>query len=61
MSIPMVRKRLPDGSLGPLEPAFPEVVNIDPNVLMLLEAIVGLQEQMMMQQIEIDQLKGGSE
>ena len=61
MSIPMVRKRLPDGSLGPLEPAFPELVNIDPNVLMLLEAIVGLQEQMMMQQIEIDQLKGGGE
>ena len=57
----MVRKRLPDGSLGPLEPAFPELVNIDPNVLMLLEAIVGLQEQMMMQQIEIDQLKGGGE
>ena len=57
----MVRKRLPDGTLGPLEPAFPEVVNIDPTTLMLLEAIAGLQEQVMLQQVEIDQLKGGGE
>ncbi len=61
MSTPMVRKRQPDGTLGPLEPAFPEVVNIDPIVLMLSEAIAGLQEQVMMQQEEINQLKGGAE
>ena len=61
MNTPMVRKRLPDGTLGPLEPAFPEVVNIDPTTLMLLEAIAGLQEQVMLQQVEIDQLKGGGE
>ena len=61
MSTPMVRKRLPDGSLGPLEPAFPDVVNIDPIILMLTEAIAGLQEQVLLQQVEIDQMKGGGE
>ena len=61
MSIPMVRERLADGSLGPLKPVFPEEVNIDPTTLMLLEAIAGLQEQVMLQQGEIDQLKGGGE
>ncbi|MEK5070692.1 hypothetical protein [Sporosarcina sp. FSL K6-1508] len=61
MNTPQVRLRLPDGSLGPLQDAFPEVVNIDPIVLMLLEAIAGLQEQVMLQQGEIDQLKGGGE
>ena len=57
----MVRKLLPNGDLGPLEPAFPEVVNIDPAVLMLLEAVAGLQEQILLQQDEINQLKGGGE
>lgn len=61
MSVPMVRRIQPDGEYGPLEPAFPELVNIDPTILMLLEAIVGLQEQVLMQQGEIDQLKGGGE
>lgn len=61
MSIPMVRKRLPDSSLGPLEPAFPEVVQIDETILYLLEAIAGQQEQIMMMQQEIEQLKGGAE
>lgn len=54
-----IRKRLPDGTFGPLEEVFPS--QIDPTILMLLEAIAGLQEQMMMQQIEIEQLKGGGE
>ncbi|QNK87735.1 hypothetical protein H7992_21620 [Sporosarcina sp. resist] len=57
----MVRKLLPNGDLGPLEPAFPEVVNIDPAILMLTEAIAGLQEQVILQQVEIDELKGGGE
>lgn len=61
MSTPMVRKRLPDGSLGPLEPAFPDVVNIDPIILMLTEAIAGLQEQVLLQRVEIDLMKGGGE
>ena len=61
MKTVMVQIRQPDGALGPLEPAFPDVINIDPTVLMLLEAVVGLQEQIMMQQIEIDQMKGGGE
>lgn len=61
MSIPMVKKRLPDGTLGPLESAFPVVVNIDPIILMLTVAIAGLQEQVILQQEEINQLKGGGE
>lgn len=54
MSIPMMKKRLPDGTLGPLEPAFPDLVNIDPIILMLTEAIAGLQEKIMLQQEEIN-------
>ncbi|WP_060210301.1 hypothetical protein [Sporosarcina koreensis] len=58
----MVRRKQPDGSYGPLEPAFPEVPeNMDPNMLILYEAVAGMQEQIMMQQEEIDRLKGGAE
>ncbi|MEK4712226.1 hypothetical protein [Sporosarcina sp. FSL K6-5500] len=56
-----IRKRLPDGTFGPWEDAFPGDVKVDPTILMLLEAIAGLQEQVMMQQEEINQLKGGGE
>ena len=56
-----IRKRLPDGALGPWEDAFPSDVKVDPMILMLTEAIAGLQEQVMMQQVEIEQLKGGAE
>ncbi|WP_153732519.1 hypothetical protein [Sporosarcina obsidiansis] len=62
MSVPLVRRRLPDGSLGPLEPAFPEMtVQMDPAMLILYEAVAGLQEQVVMQQEEIERLKGGAE
>jgi len=57
----MVQIRQPNGALGPLEPAFPEVVHIDETVLMLLEAVAGQQEQIMIMQTEIEQLKGGGE
>lgn len=61
MSRQKIRRRMPDGSLGPEEDAFPEVVYIDPFILMLTEAVAGLQEQVIMQQAEIEQLKGGDE
>lgn len=61
MSVPMVRRIQPNGEYGPLEPAFPQVVNIDPIILMLTEAIAGLQEQVMLQQEEIKLIKGGGE
>ncbi|MFJ7971335.1 hypothetical protein [Psychrobacillus sp. NPDC096389] len=38
-----IRKRLPDGSFGPLEEVFPE--SIDSTILILLEAMAGMQEQ----------------
>ena len=34
-----IRRRLPDGTFGPLEEVFPE--SIDPTVLMMLEALAG--------------------
>ena len=61
MTIPMVRKRLSDGTPEVLEPAFPEMVGqIDPMVLMMLEALAGQQEQIMQLQEEMDLLKGGN-
>lgn len=61
MSTPMVRRRLPDGSHGPLEPAFPEVPEqMDDTMLVLFQAVAGMQEQIMMQQEEIERLKGGA-
>ncbi len=52
-----VRRRLPDGTFGPLEEVFPQ--SIDPTVIMMLEALAGQQEQIMQLQEEIEQLKGG--
>lgn len=52
-----IRRRLPDGTFGPLEEVFPE--SIDPTVLMMLEALAGQQEQILQLQDEIEQLKGG--
>lgn len=58
----MVRRKQPDGSYGPLEPAFPEEPEqMDPAMLILFEAIAGMQEQIMMQQAEIEKMKGGAE
>ncbi len=54
-----VRKRLPDGTFGELEEVFPS--QIDATVLLVLEALAGQQEQIMMMQAEIEQLKGGAE
>lgn len=53
-----IRRRLPDGTFGPLEEVFPE--SIDPTVLMMLEALAGQQEQILQLQDEIEQLKGGN-
>ena len=50
------RPRLPDGSLGPLQEAFP--TQIDETVLMMLEALAGQQEQIMQLQEQIEELKG---
>jgi len=62
MTMPMVRRRLPDGTLGPLEPAFPEVPeSIDATVLVLLEAMAGQQEQIEELKAEVEALKGGAE
>ncbi|WP_060210482.1 hypothetical protein [Sporosarcina koreensis] len=62
MSVSMVRRKQPDGSYGPLEPAFPEVPeSIDETVLVLLEAVVGQQEQIEELKAEVEALKGGAE
>ncbi|QNK89453.1 hypothetical protein H7992_07245 [Sporosarcina sp. resist] len=62
MKVPMVKKRLPDGTLGPLEPAFPEMVGeIDETTLLMLNAIVGMQEQIDALKTEIETAKGGGE
>lgn len=53
-----IRKRLPDGTFGPLEEVFP--TQIDETVLMMLEALAGQQEQIMQLQEEIEVLKGGN-
>lgn len=52
-----IRRRLPDGSLGPLEEVFPE--QIDDTTLLMLEALAGQQEQIEQLQAEIEVLKGG--
>lgn len=54
------RRRLPDGTLGPLEPAFPDVVDIDQNLLMTAEAIAGQQQQIEQLATEVEALKGGA-
>ena len=54
-----VRRRLPDGTFGELEEVFPS--QIDPTVLLMLEALAGQQEQIMQLQADIEQLKGGGE
>lgn len=51
-----VRKRLPDGTLGPFEEVFPS--QLDETVLMVLEALAGQQEQIMLLENEIAELKG---
>lgn len=57
----MVRRRQPDGSMGPLEPAFPEVPeNVDSTVLVLLEAMAGQQEQIEALKAEVQAMKGGA-
>lgn len=51
--IKYVRRRQNDGSLGPLEPAFPhEIVQMTPTEAMLFEAVAGLQEQIFILQAE---------
>ncbi|GKV67605.1 hypothetical protein NCCP2716_01030 [Sporosarcina sp. NCCP-2716] len=58
----MVRRRQPDGTLGPLEPLFPEVsAQVDEAVLVLLEAMAGLQEQVEELKAEVKAAKGGAE
>lgn len=54
-----IRRRLKDGSYGDLEEVFPS--QIDDMALLMLEALAGQQEQIMMMQLEIEQLKGGGE
>jgi hypothetical protein len=53
----MRRKRLPDGSLGPLEPVFNEREVIDPNLVIAFEAIAMQYETIMAQEAEINDLK----
>lgn len=53
------RKRLPDGTLGPLEEVFPK--DIDEMALMMLEALAGQQEEIFQLREEIEALKGGKE
>lgn len=61
MSMPMVRRRLKDGSLGPLEPAFPEIPpSMDETTLILLQAMAGMQEQIDMLNGKLEE-KGGAE
>ena len=60
MNVPMVRRRLPDGTLGPLEPAFPEVPEqMDETVLIMLQAMAGMQEQIDMLNEKLEE-KGGA-
>ncbi|GKV54226.1 hypothetical protein NCCP2222_01730 [Sporosarcina sp. NCCP-2222] len=60
MSGQLVRRRLTDGTHGPLEPAFPDVVEVEPETLMFSEAIAGQQEQIEQLATEIEALKGGA-
>lgn len=60
-NVPMIRRRQPNGELGPLEPIIaPQFAVLSENEMMLLEAIAGMQEQLAAQQYEIEQLKGGA-
>lgn len=52
----MRRKRLPDGSLGPLEPVFPVMEEIDPNLVVAFEAISMQFETISAQEEKINQL-----
>lgn len=63
MSVPMIRRRQKDGTLGPLEPMFPDDMQpqIDETVLVLLEAMAGQQEQIEELKVEVEALKGGAE
>ena len=60
MSRQMVRRRLSDGTYGPLEPAFPDVVDIAPDTLMFSQAIAGQQEQIEQLAEKVESLKGGA-
>ncbi|MFD1206623.1 hypothetical protein ACFQ38_16120 [Sporosarcina contaminans] len=61
MSVPMIRRRQKDGTLGPLEPMFPDDVEtqIDPNLLIVLQAMAGMQEQIDMLTEKLEE-KGGA-
>lgn len=62
MSVPMVRRRLPDGSHGPLEPAFPEDMQpqMDETTIIMLQAMAGMQEQIDELTAKLEK-KGGAE
>lgn len=53
-----IRRRQPDGTLGPLEEVFPS--EVDETLLMLLDALAGQQEQIEQLQAQVDELKGGA-
>ena len=53
------RKRLQDGTFGPLEDVFQK--SFDETVLMMLEALAGQQEEIFQLREEIETLKGGKE
>ncbi|QTD40622.1 hypothetical protein [Sporosarcina sp. Te-1] len=56
-----VRRTLPDGTPGPLEPAFPNMPEqVDETVLILLEAMAGQKEQIEQLKAEVEALKGGA-
>jgi|GEM_PF-3806660 len=52
------RKRLDDGTFGPLEEVFPE--EVDEMHILMMEAMSGMQEQIMMLEAEIATLKGSA-
>lgn len=51
------RKRLEDGTFGPLEEVFPE--QMDETLIVIMEAMSGMQEQIMQLEAKIEELKGG--
>mgnify|MGYP007003817099 CR=1 FL=1 len=61
MKMPEVRRRLPDGSHGPLGQAFPELPEqMDETTLILLNAMIGMQEQIDILTAKLEE-KGGAE
>ncbi|MEK4026281.1 hypothetical protein ABZ756_13850 [Mammaliicoccus sciuri] len=63
MSIPLVRRTLPNGEKGPYEPLFPSdaVEKLDETQLIMLGAMAGMQEQIEVLTAKVAKYEGGEE